>query len=231
MPVELWLPAAALAVEACIGYPQALYARISHPVVWIGKLIETLERRWNDPARSDVVRRMLGIVATIIVAGSAGAVGYAIQASARGVAVRLIVVVLIATAGLAQRSLYVHVRDVLRPLMRDDLPAARAAVVEDRRPRHRAAHAVRRLRRGDRKPRRELQRRHRRARVLARGRRPAGIVRVQGAQHCRQSHRSSRAALAHVRLGGGARGRRRQSASGTARGIVHRRRRRRRVCA
>jgi adenosylcobinamide-phosphate synthase len=128
MPVEPWLPAAALAVEACIGYPQALYARISHPVVWIGKLIEALERRWNDPARSDVVRRMLGIVATVIVAGSAGAVGYAIQVSARELPFGSIVTVLIATAGLAQRSLYVHVREVLRPLMRDDLPAARAAV-------------------------------------------------------------------------------------------------------
>lgn len=128
MPVELWLPAAALAVEACIGYPQALYARISHPVVWIGKLIEALERRWNDPARSDIVRRMLGIVATLVVAGSAGAVGYAIQASARELPFGAVVIVLVATAGLAQRSLYMHVRDVLRPLMRDDLPAARAAV-------------------------------------------------------------------------------------------------------
>jgi adenosylcobinamide-phosphate synthase len=128
MPVEPWLPAAALAVEACIGYPQALYARIAHPVVWIGTLIETLERRWNDPARSDIVRRMLGIVATIIVAGSAGVVGYAIQASARELPFGSVVIALIATAGLAQRSLYVHVRDVLRPLMRDDLPAARAAV-------------------------------------------------------------------------------------------------------
>lgn len=128
MPVEPWLPAAALAVEACIGYPRALYARIAHPVVWLGKLIETLERRWNDPARSDIVRCMLGIVATIIVAGGAGVVGYAIQASARELPFGSVVIVLIATAGLAQRSLYVHVRDVLRPLMRDDLPAARAAV-------------------------------------------------------------------------------------------------------
>ena len=47
MPVEPWPPAAVLAVEASFGYPQALYARISHPVVWIGKLIEALERRWT----------------------------------------------------------------------------------------------------------------------------------------------------------------------------------------
>jgi adenosylcobinamide-phosphate synthase len=128
MPVEPWLPAAVLAVEACFGYPQALYARISHPVVWIGKLIEALELRWNDPARSDVARRVLGIVTTIIVAGSAGVVGYAIQVTANKLPYGAVIVVLIATAGLAQRSLYVHVRDVLHSLARNDLPAARTAV-------------------------------------------------------------------------------------------------------
>ena len=130
MPVELWLPAAALAVEACIGYPHALYARISHPVVWIGKLIEVLERRWNDPQRSDFTRRTLGIVAMIIVAGSAGAVGYAIQTATQQVPFGPVALVLIATVGLAQRSLYLHVRDVLRPLARSDLPAARDAVAK-----------------------------------------------------------------------------------------------------
>jgi len=128
MRAEIWLPAAALAVEACLGYPQALYARIAHPVVWIGKLIETLERRWNDPARSAAARQALGIVTMTIVAGTAGAVGYAIQSGARQLPFGMIVVVLIATMGLAQRSLYSHVRDVLQPLARGDLCAARNAV-------------------------------------------------------------------------------------------------------
>lgn len=128
MPAEIWLPAAALAVEALIGYPQAWYARIAHPVVWIGKLIETLERHWNNPARSVAMRRALGIVTMLIVAGSAGAVGYTIQAAARQLPFGTIIVVLVATMGLAQRSLYSHVRDVQRPLAGDDLTAARAAV-------------------------------------------------------------------------------------------------------
>src|SRR5512145_1476296 len=102
MPAEMWLPAAVLAVEACVGYPQALYARIAHPVVWIGKLIETLERRWNDPARSDVARRGLGVVTMMIVAGTAGAVGYAIQIGAQQLPFGMITVVLVATMGLAQ---------------------------------------------------------------------------------------------------------------------------------
>jgi len=128
MPAEIWLPAAALAVEACVGYPQALYARVAHPVVWIGKLIETLELRWNSPARSVATRRALGIVTMLIVAGTAGAVGYAIQIGARQLPFGMIIVVLVATLGLAQRSLYSHVRDVLRRLAGDDLCAARAAV-------------------------------------------------------------------------------------------------------
>jgi len=128
MPAEIWLPAAALAVEACVGYPQALYVRISHPVVWIGKLIETLERRWNDPASSVATRRALGIATMLIVAGSAGAVGYAIRSGAQQLPFGMIIMVLVATMGLAQRSLYSHVRDVLRSLEREDLAAARAAV-------------------------------------------------------------------------------------------------------
>lgn len=128
MPVEPWLAAAALVVEACIGYPQALYARIAHPVVWIGRLIEMLERRWNPPSRSDAARRALGVATITIVAGGAGAVGYAIQTSAQQLPYGSVLVVLVATVGLAQRSLYVHVRDVLRPLALDDLPAARTAV-------------------------------------------------------------------------------------------------------
>jgi len=128
MSAEIWLPAAALAVEACIGYPRLLYARIAHPVVWIGKLIEALEHRWNDPSRSEAARRALGMVTMTIVAGSAAAVGYAIQTSARQLPFGILIVVLIATVGLAQRSLYTHVRDVLLPLAHGDLPAAREAV-------------------------------------------------------------------------------------------------------
>jgi adenosylcobinamide-phosphate synthase len=96
--------------------------------VWIGKLIEALERRWNNPSRSDASRKALGIVTMTIVAGSAAAVGYAIQAGAQLLPFGIVIVVLVATVGLAQRSLYMHVRDVLQPLKRDDLPAAREAV-------------------------------------------------------------------------------------------------------
>lgn len=37
----------ALLVDALIGWPEALYRRISHPVVWLGRLISALDARWN----------------------------------------------------------------------------------------------------------------------------------------------------------------------------------------
>ena len=41
------LAAAALVIEAAVGYPQALYREIGHPVTWIGALIAALETRLN----------------------------------------------------------------------------------------------------------------------------------------------------------------------------------------
>ena len=127
-PAEPWLLLAALVLEACIGYPQWLYSRIAHPVVWIGSLIEALERRWNDISFADGARRLLGMVAVILVAGSAAAIGWIIQTSAHRLPFGEWIVALIATTGLAQRSLYTHVNDVLRPLLLGDLQTARAAV-------------------------------------------------------------------------------------------------------
>lgn len=123
-----WLLAAALALEACIGYPAALYARISHPVVWIGRLIELLERHWNKANRSDVVRRTLGVIAMILITGCAASVGHLLQSLAQNIPFGSVFLVVIATTGLAQRSLHTHVRDVRSPLLAGDLFTARTAV-------------------------------------------------------------------------------------------------------
>jgi adenosylcobinamide-phosphate synthase len=129
MGTELgWLTLAALAVESCVGYPQALYRWIRHPVVWMGCAIAALERRWNKPEFSDVARRWLGILTVIIVASGAALVGYGLQSAASGVQFGAVIVVFVATTGLAQHSLYTHVRDVLRPLASGDLMNARSAL-------------------------------------------------------------------------------------------------------
>lgn len=125
---DTWLVTAALAVEACLGYPQFLYSRIAHPVTWLGRLIECLEHRWNRASRRDTTRLILGIATITITAGVATITGYAVQAWASTTPLGAVVVVLAATTALAQRALHTHVNDVLQPLTAGDLAGARAAV-------------------------------------------------------------------------------------------------------
>lgn len=127
---EPWLLLAALIVEASVGYPAAVYRFIRHPVVWIGTAIDALDRRWNRPDLGDETRRWLGIATVVLIAGGAGVAGYAVQTLAGNVSFGAALIVLTATSGLAQHSLYIHVRDVLRPLADGDLAGARQAVAQ-----------------------------------------------------------------------------------------------------
>lgn len=125
-----WLLVAALIVEACVGYPHAIYRAIRHPVVWIGVAIAALERRLNRPAFGDRTRRVLGVVTVAIVTGGAAGVAYLMQTLAGNVSFGAALVVLVASTGLAQHSLYTHVRAVLRPLVNGDLVTARREVAQ-----------------------------------------------------------------------------------------------------
>jgi adenosylcobinamide-phosphate synthase len=136
MPCDAKLALAVLVLEACVGYPRALFAVIGHPVTWIGRLLALLEHAWNQPQFPDGTRRALGIVAVIVVVGLAGGMGLAIVQAAARLEYGGVLVALIATSGLAQRSLYDHVRAVEAALISGglngglggDLDGARAAV-------------------------------------------------------------------------------------------------------
>jgi len=132
MRCDAWLLLPALLLEAAVGYPQPLYDRIAHPVVWMGNLIAWLERHWNRPTSSDRVRRLLGVatVATILAVaiGTGAIIELLVELLAHRLPFGWLIVALTATTGLAQRSLYVHVRDVLRPLLANDLAGARQAL-------------------------------------------------------------------------------------------------------
>jgi adenosylcobinamide-phosphate synthase len=108
--------------EALIGYPDRLHRRLPHPVVGLGTLIDTAEKRFNRPDTSPRARRTAGVVTVAVTAGLAAAAGLAAsRLPGPGP-------VLAATLGLAQRSLYDHVAAVLKALDAGDLPAARTAV-------------------------------------------------------------------------------------------------------
>ncbi|SFR18111.1 adenosylcobinamide-phosphate synthase CbiB [Poseidonocella sedimentorum] len=116
----------ALAIELAIGWPDALYRRIGHPVTWIGALISALEGRLNRGAPS--VRNARGILALVVVVLATGlpalVIGLALPSGPLGV----VLTGLLAWPFLALRSLHSHLRAVDRPLSRGDIPGARQAV-------------------------------------------------------------------------------------------------------
>ncbi len=121
---------AALAIEAALGWPAAVYRRIGHPVGGFARVIGWGERRWNAPSSSPLRRRLLGVATLSIVVACAVAAGIAIEAVARAAFGRVgwLVVAAAAAPGLAQRSLHDHVAPIARALEAGDLPGARAGV-------------------------------------------------------------------------------------------------------
>ena len=101
-------------MEALLGYPEALYARIRHPVVWIGAAIDALDRNLNQGA--PLARRAKGFVALAALLGPCFAFGAAIEAVLLPLPFGRVAVALLASSLIAQRSLHAHVADVARAL-------------------------------------------------------------------------------------------------------------------
>ncbi|MET0336454.1 MAG: cobalamin biosynthesis protein, partial [Caulobacter sp.] len=62
-------------LEGLVGYPDRLHRRLPHPVTWLGGGIGWCERQWNDPARSEGSRRLLGVATVLLAAGGVGLIG------------------------------------------------------------------------------------------------------------------------------------------------------------
>src|SRR5260370_14447513 len=61
----------AVATEAIIGYPDAVYRLLGHPVTWIGRLIAWCDEAWNSPTLSFEARRWRGIAALLLLLAAA----------------------------------------------------------------------------------------------------------------------------------------------------------------
>ena len=127
----LLILAAALALDALIGYPGALFRMIGHPVTWMGALIAFADRRFNrdvDPFG----RRLLAGLATLAAISAccvllaAGLTVIVEHIAPHAVAIGLIA--LLTSSLLAQRSLDDHVRAVADALEREGVRAGRVAV-------------------------------------------------------------------------------------------------------
>lgn len=121
----------ALLVEAVAGYPQALVARIGHPVTWMGALIERAEGVWNEGHLSFArakLRGMLALATLLLVTLSAALlISQALSLLLPALAA-LLVEGLLASTLVAGRSLDDHVTDVAEGLDQRGLRGGREAV-------------------------------------------------------------------------------------------------------
>jgi adenosylcobinamide-phosphate synthase len=118
----------ALVIDAGLGWPAAIHARIGHPVTWIGALIAALDRRFNDESASETTRRVAGVCVAIAVIALVAGVGWACASILPGGWAGLILAAVLAWPLVAARSMHDHVDAVAQPLTSGDLPAARQAV-------------------------------------------------------------------------------------------------------
>ncbi|HVJ52844.1 MAG TPA: adenosylcobinamide-phosphate synthase CbiB [Aliidongia sp.] len=118
----------ALALDAVIGDPPALFAYVPHPVALIGKAIALFDRRLNRETRTEKARKVRGIVTLVIMILGAGVIGVALSALAVVLPEGWLLELLVVAVLVAQRSLFDHVTAVRRALEQHGLDAGRAAV-------------------------------------------------------------------------------------------------------
>ena len=123
-----WIMLIAIGLDAALSWPATIYARIGHPVTWIGALISRLEARLNQGA----ARRAKGVLTAALVIGIAGGLAAVVEMSVNGIvsnkAQSALFLGLFAWPFIATRSMYDHVKAVATPLTKGDLAAARLAV-------------------------------------------------------------------------------------------------------
>jgi len=121
--------AVAMTVDAVLG-SGALFARIGHPVTWIGRLISLLDRSWNRSVAAPAIRRIAGVAAALSVIGPCVALGWIVQAVLSPEWGSAMILGILAWPMVALRSLYDHVAAVAQPLQSGDIDAARLAVAQ-----------------------------------------------------------------------------------------------------
>ncbi|QDY69552.1 adenosylcobinamide-phosphate synthase CbiB [Qingshengfaniella alkalisoli] len=120
--------AIALLIDWIFGWPEALQKRIGHPVEWIGKIIEDLDRHWNTPDRSREDRRRAGIYTTAITVGGTGVIALTLQMVLPDNGFGTIFLGILCAPLIAANSLHSHVHDVATPLLVEKIQQAREAV-------------------------------------------------------------------------------------------------------
>jgi adenosylcobinamide-phosphate synthase len=107
----------AMVADALLGWPNRLFARIGHPVTWLGWLIAALDVRWNRQADASAIRRTAGIAAALLVIALASGLAWIVQQVIPQGWTGMVLLGVLAWPLVAFRSLYDHVAAVRWPKM------------------------------------------------------------------------------------------------------------------
>ena len=118
----------ALMLDRLIGWPDWLYKSLSHPVVWIGKIISYADSTLNQPEKTNETRKMMGVITSASLLLICGLIAYGIAWILPDNVWGMLITALLAWPFLASKSLYDHVMAVARPLSDGNMPDARHAV-------------------------------------------------------------------------------------------------------
>jgi adenosylcobinamide-phosphate synthase len=118
------------AVEAGVGYPDTLSRAVGHPVTWIGRLIAWVDERWNSEAETGPAQKMRGVMLVLALVIGGLLIGLVIS---RFFYVMLppprplLLVAILTSSLLAQRSLHEHV-DAVADALGKGIEEGRGAV-------------------------------------------------------------------------------------------------------
>ena len=118
----------ALIIDRLVGWPDALFRRLSHPVVAIGRVISWHDRYLNRPQHSAIRRRFYGVITVLNVSALALIVAGIPSYIITDPFYEICVTALLAWPLLAAKSLHDHVAAIAKPLAADDVEGARYAV-------------------------------------------------------------------------------------------------------
>lgn len=118
----------ALILDAVIGDPAWLWQRLPHPIVLIGRLIDSLDRSLNREQWTPGQRKAAGIAAIVALVTIIGLSGFLIERLLLALPAGPLWVALVASIFIAQRSLYQHVAEVATAFATGGLTEARRAV-------------------------------------------------------------------------------------------------------
>lgn len=129
-PTIVWVMLGALVLEALVGYPNAIWQHIGHPVSWMGRVISFGGRMLNSSGRHQIPDLVLGCSLLIFLITLVGGVSIGIILLSQKVAWGWVVQLVLCATLLASRSLHDHVLTVASAMRQDGLAAGRDAIAQ-----------------------------------------------------------------------------------------------------